>query len=75
MKTSVKLIKALGKKCHRVRHCSIFGAANYREAGEAGMSPAGTPLTATRKTENAFTAGHGGQLWEKRERRRSKLLV
>lgn len=72
MKTGVKLIKALGKKCHRVRHCSLFEAANYRGAGEAGISPAGSLLTATRKTENAFAAGHGGQLWEERERRRSK---
>lgn len=60
--------KSLRKKCHRVSHCSIFGAVNYREAGEAGISPAGTLLTATRKTENALTAGHGGQLWEEREK-------
>lgn len=70
MKTGVKLIKALGKKCHRVRYCSVFGAANYREAGEAGISPAGALLTTTRKTENAFAAGHGGQLWGEGEKER-----
>lgn len=54
MKTSVKLIKALAKKCQRVRHCSMFGAVNYRAAGEAGMSLRSAAL----KPENAFTARH-----------------
>jgi len=64
MKTSVKLIKALAKKCQRVRHCSMFGAVNYRVAGEAGMSLCSAAL----KPENAFTAGHGGQLWKETEK-------
>ena len=46
----------------------MFGAANYRAAGETGISPAGTLLNGALKPENAFAAGRGGQLCEEREK-------
>lgn len=73
MKTSVKLIKALEKKCQRVKHHSMFGVANYRVAGEVGISPAGTPLNGTLKPENAFAAGRGGQPCE--ETKKAKQIA
>lgn len=46
----------------------MFGAGNYRAAGEVGLSPAGALLNSCLKPENAFTAGHGDQLREEAEK-------